>query len=152
MIYTSNYATVKNHPDAISVSRGRPWWFKKEIYLELAPPTWEMVKMNDHEKFVVLFRQHLATLDVHEWAKKCEGKILCCWENIKLKTCHRQILVEWFKENGYEAMEWEKPKPVTVAEAEAIFSGKSEATVEKPKDNAVQLELIDSPKKTINYG
>lgn len=123
MIYTSNYFTVKNDPKGLGISRGTPNWWNGEVEIDLAPATWEMVKMDDYDQFTPLFKAQLAKLDVHKFAKRCEGRILLCWENIAKEHCHRELIRDWFIENGYECEEYVKPEVAKIAK-EAIIKPK----------------------------
>lgn len=113
MIYTSNYAKTRSIDSSllVGISRGMPKTFKGKQVIELAPATWEMIKMGNWEKFVPLFNAQLDKLNVHKYAQLLDGKYLLCWENLEEKTCHRTLVREWFIRNGYECEEWEKPKP-----------------------------------------
>ncbi len=79
----------------------------KQLY-----PPWLWVRYHmPWKEFQIKYNQQLALLDVNELAKKCDGKILCCFErDLKKDHCHRELLKEWFIKNGYKCEEWVNPK------------------------------------------
>ena len=106
MIYTSSYRQSWNNEKGTSISRGQPKGWIGSKYLKLAPPTWEMVRMKDWDRFKTLFNHHLATLNVHATAAILNKRVLLCWENVhKGQDCHRTLVREWFNTNGYECEE-----------------------------------------------
>ncbi len=50
--------------------------------------------------------KQLDTLNVHEVADDLYGKILLCYEKPE-NFCHRHILAEWLRKNGYKCEELE---------------------------------------------
>jgi hypothetical protein len=111
MIYTSNYATAFNQPNAVSISRSAPKNFSGPQIIKLVPRSWAMIKMNDYSRFKTMFLQQLQSINVHKMAKFCENKILLCWEDTSKANnwCHRDIVREWFNKHGYPCEEWQNP-------------------------------------------
>jgi hypothetical protein len=133
MIYTSNFSTVKNDSRGLAICRSQPKWWSGEVEIRLAPATWEMVRMKDWEKFIQMFALQVKKLDVHEMAKICEGRILLCWENIEKEHCHRELILRWFKKNGYECEEYKKELDNTLKLVQ------NDSKPEPPKEEQIAL-------------
>ena len=114
MIYTSYYANFRKFPKdykVVSVSQYVPSWFKEPCkhYIGLAP-TKELLfnyKGEDinEEEYIKIFKEDiLSKLNVHRVYEELNGSILLCYEK-RGEFCHRNIISEWFRENGYESEE-----------------------------------------------
>lgn len=106
MIYTSNYATVWTNPKTMAISNTQPkGWLGNT--LPVLYPKWSWIKMKDWDKFRALYTTKLLNMNVKEVAAICKDKILLCYESLKDgKHCHRELVREWFNQNGYECQEW----------------------------------------------
>ena len=115
MIHTSYFAKFKGN-NGVSISRGAKWW-DGEKYIKLAPPaellSWWKFNSQGTSKdlkekwaaFAQIYREQvLNKLDVHAVARDLEGKVLLCFEKTK-DYCHRHLVAEWLRENGYECEE-----------------------------------------------
>ena len=74
-------------------------WWKNELTEEerLTPKKQAIYK-------ALYIRDVLAKLDVKEYAKKYQNKVLLCFEKTG-DFCHRHIVAEWFNNNGFECKE-----------------------------------------------
>ena len=108
MIYTSDYFTVWGQPNAVKISNGMPKGFQAEFAIPELYPKWVWVRYHiPWEKFIPLYNNEiLAKLDADLIAKKCEGKILCCYEKLDKAHCHRELVRDWFIANDYNCEEW----------------------------------------------
>lgn len=104
MIWTSYYGKYRG-TSGLCVSNSHP--DSKEFGLEVKElfPDWDKVEAYKNgditwKEFRKAYIKKLKKLDVHEYAKLCNGHVLLCWEKDP-KHCHRSILVEWFTRNGY---------------------------------------------------
>lgn len=119
MIYTSYFANVKNlpaniYPIAICGKSPNDWKFPQ--YKRLAPK-WEFFKVwketHDNNYYIAEFnKQVLSRLNVNSVVNELrllcpDGKDICliCYEKPN-DFCHRHLVADWFRENGYEAVEF----------------------------------------------
>lgn len=124
MIYTSYFGKYKGK-NGVSVANGTPSWVNMVKIPELFPD-WKNVlafKAGDMIKseFRRAYIRQLKKLDVHKYAKMLEGKVICCWENLNEKYCHRAILREWFIRAGYQCEELQTSDEVCTC-VKCIFS------------------------------
>jgi hypothetical protein len=117
MIYTSNYFNVWGKKNVVQIANGKPEGFNVADQFPQLYPKWVWVKAKlPWEKFSEKYNKLLDGLDVHEIAKRCEGKILVCYENLQKAHCHRELVLQWFVANGYECEELpQKPSKTKVA-------------------------------------
>lgn len=112
MIYTSYFSYYKGS-NGVSVANGTPSWVNMEKISELCPVWKNVLAFKDgtmsRSEFRRAYIKQLKQLDVHKYAKMFQGKVLCCWENLDEKYCHRAILREWFIRNGYKCEELKTP-------------------------------------------
>lgn len=109
-IRTSYFSHYKG-ADGVCIAIGAPWW-KGERYPKLYPPQkllewWKNVgeKVGNVDAYKNCYKVFvLDNLNVHEVAKELNGKVLLCFEKSDA-FCHRHIVAEWFKSNGYECEE-----------------------------------------------
>lgn len=118
-IYTSYFAKAYQFPDdkysCIAISVGVPKAINVKSYKKLAP-LWDIVQEyknngGDIEKYKSrYYNEVLNKLGVCEVYKDLEklsdGKdiVLLCYEGIKNNDfCHRHLVSQWLRENGYDA-------------------------------------------------
>ena len=114
MIYTSYFAALRRMtPDqksrCVAISLKVPFPMKR--YPQLAPPPdllsfYKNHKLNIEKYSAIYYNSVLNLLSPDQVAKELDGMILCCYEAPR-NFCHRQLVVEWLAENGYEAKELE---------------------------------------------
>ena len=112
MIYTSYYSNYRNFPDnfePVSVSLYPPKGFKGMIISELVPTDsilkdFKDKKIDEFDYIKRYYDEVLLKLNPHQIAKKLENKILLCFEK-RGDFCHRHIIAEWLKNNGYNIKE-----------------------------------------------
>jgi len=100
MIKTSYFAKF-NGDNGVSIATNTPWWFKGEIYPELAPPKWLMVKYNKKEitdeDYEALYNYHvlrkLMPLKVYN---DLNEKVLLGYKESG-QFCHRRVVARWLK-------------------------------------------------------
>jgi hypothetical protein len=136
MIQTSNYYTAWGKPNAVRISNGMPNGFVVSDSIPELYPKWSWVKAKlPWEEFQPLYQAQLEKLDVHTMAKRCEGKILLCFETLSKAHCHREQVRDWFIANGYECEEL--PPRIAAPKPEKVLTIK-----EKAKANAVQETIF----------
>ena len=114
MIYTSYFAkmramTKEQRNSCISIARYNPRGVDIFQYLNVAPKDqilWRYKKFGNEEEYTTAYMKQLDTLNVHEVADDLYGKILLCYEKPE-NFCHRHILAEWLRKNGYKCEELE---------------------------------------------
>lgn len=123
MIYTSYFAKLKSLPDniiPISICGKAPDWYKGLQYKKLAPKYdffMEWKKNHDNDYYIKCFNEQVldkldATYTFVELKALCGVPImedvdicLICYEKPS-DFCHRHLVADWFKKNGYECEEW----------------------------------------------
>ena len=120
-IYTSYFAKAYQYPDdkytCIAISVGIPKGFNIKSYKKLAP-SWDIIQEyknngGDIERYKSrYYNEVLNKLDVCEVYKELkelsDGKdiVLLCFEGIKNNDfCHRHLVSQWLRENGYKEEE-----------------------------------------------
>lgn len=105
--YTSYFAKAGNHPQAVSIARFSPKWFRGPRLIILAPKsTWLKLSEPTYRRY---YSELLESLNVTRIAAEVKGKILCCYETPD-KFCHRQMVAEWLTEKlGVLVVEWTEP-------------------------------------------
>lgn len=108
---TSYFAKCKNHPNAVVITSGKPWWFKGKHYAKLGPPM-QLVKgyksgeINEGEYTIVYLKcikdRNLTQEEVLR--DLSNDAILVCYEG-KDKFCHRHLVAKWLREGGIEIEE-----------------------------------------------
>lgn len=98
----------------LSIARYKPRWFKGPEYLRLAPSEKLLKGYKDSsisiEQYRVLYRSYLDSLDIETIKKELSyvneklNIVFCCYEG-KDVFCHRMIVAEWLRDNGYECEE-----------------------------------------------
>lgn len=122
-IYTSNFARKGTDPNAISISRKPPSWFKGEQLLILAP-TWDMVMgikkgEIDEEEYTRQYVKILSEID-HDWNRFFnelkDPTYLLCYES-PFDFCHRRILAEWLDVHDHWVIpEWQTREEIQAEE------------------------------------
>ncbi len=130
-IYTSYFANSrafsKEGVMPISIARYSPKWFQGPRYLAVAPTSYMLSNACGHEEYVRKYKDMLSKLNPQEIINAVsaisQGRdvALCCYEKPG-EFCHRHLLSEWLRNNGYDVNEWE-PK--------------------EKKEQAVELSLFD---------
>ena len=123
MIYTSYFAKLKSLPDnivPISICGKAPDWYNGLQYKKLAPKYdffMEWKKNHDNDYYIKCFIEqvlsNIRASDVVMELKHLCGKSL--WENSSIALicyekpsdfCHRHLVAEWLRQNGFECKEW----------------------------------------------
>ena len=112
MIWTGYFSGYKG-TEGVAICLWKPYWFKGEQYLPLAPTqrilNWfrETDRGEEAQKIYrqLYFRDVLAKLDVHQVARALDGKVLLCYEKQGV-FCHRHLVAEWLNVNGYKCEEF----------------------------------------------
>lgn len=122
MIYTSNFANLKNIPKdmvPISISLYTPKWYSGKKYSKLAPTKklfekWK-ANNNEYEYEVIYMFDVLSWLNaktVEEELYKLSGGrdvVLLCYES-SMKFCHRHLVAKWFRDKKILCEEFTKNK------------------------------------------
>ena len=114
-IYTSYFANLKALAKAgilpISIARYSPKWFDGLQFKLVAPTSYMLSESCTHEEYLQKYDAILKGLDVRrvvdqlaQWSKG-RDVALCCYEKPG-DFCHRHLLADWLKENGYEVEEF----------------------------------------------
>ena len=130
-VYTSYFANSralgKEGIMQISIARYSPKWFYGPRYLTVAPTSYMLCGSCSHEEYLRRYDEILKKLNPQEVMAAIknisQGKdvALCCYEKPG-EFCHRHLLSEWLRNNGYDVNEW---KPI------------------EKKEEATQLSLFD---------
>lgn len=122
MIYTSYFAKLKKLPDdivPISICGKAPDWYKGLQYKKLAPKYdffMEWKKTHDNEQYIKCFNEQvLSKLNATEVIRDLfdltirvdKSFCLICYEK-PTDFCHRHLVAEWFRQNGFECEEWKE--------------------------------------------
>ena len=110
MIYTTYFAKTKSIEEKdklVSITRFPPKNINMKSFQKLAPSK-ELLKKykadGDKEHFKNEFNKYLDSLDVKAFAEFLDGYMLCCYEK-STDFCHRHLVAEWFRRNGYDCEE-----------------------------------------------
>jgi uncharacterized protein YeaO (DUF488 family) len=124
MIYTSYFAKLKSLPEEIipiSICAKTPSWYKGLQYKELAP-TYEILmkykRDGNKEDYIKSFYEQVlrklnpneVVFDLGRLADKDNTHYsynicLICYEKSS-DFCHRHLIADWLRKNGYECEEW----------------------------------------------
>ena len=112
-LWTSNYGKSGGDPNAVSISRGVPNWFKGRKYRKLNPSSTSF-NIQDQKMFTEAYqREVLDKLDPHEVVGELgDGAVLLCYEPAT-KFCHRQVVAQWLRDAGYDVDEVKSRKQKT---------------------------------------
>jgi hypothetical protein len=109
MIYTSYYGNleIKNRVNLVSISRSTPGHIKCIHYNQLKP-FWALINHykthHDIDYYIDQYDRLLAKLDPSEVYARLNNHIILCYEKPS-DFCHRHLISEWLRNNGYEADE-----------------------------------------------
>lgn len=132
MIYTSYFAKLKSLPDnivPISICGKAPDWYKGLQYKKLAPKYdffMEWKKNHDNDYYIKCFNEQvLDRLNAKDVVKELDNLLLGMTTSIDYKAdaikvpeitlicyekppnfCHRHLVAEWLRRNGFECEEW----------------------------------------------
>lgn len=113
MIYTSYWGNLKKLIEVfgkdkiISVSRYCDFWNGKRCS-KLFPSEgllngYKKGVINE-EEYKIVFRDYLDNLNAENCYKVFNGCVFVCYE--KSGFCHRHIISEWLRDNGFDCKEW----------------------------------------------
>lgn len=106
-LFTSNFAFSGNHPNAISIAKSNPKWYKGKSFCDDSlSPSWELLKMYKNGyvtkyEYTEVFYNYLTEMNVqrildilhHDMG---DMAILLCYENPG-EFCHRRIVAKWIE-------------------------------------------------------
>lgn len=114
-IYTSYFANSralgKENIMPISIARYSPKWFYGPRYTDVAPTGYMLSSVCSHEEYLRKYDEILKKLNpqnvIAAIERIAQGKdvALCCYEKPG-EFCHRHLLSEWLRKNGYDVNEW----------------------------------------------
>lgn len=109
MILTSYFAHYKGE-HGVSIAVSTPKWWHGKIYKPLLPP-WSLVQLikdcqteETIELYKSEYKKQLNKLDLDKVFKALDGRVLLCYEPVG-EFCHRHIVSEWLRQNGYDIEE-----------------------------------------------
>lgn len=124
MIYTSYFAKLKSLPDnivPIAICAKVPNWYKGLQYKKLTPKYdffMEWKETHDNNYYIKCFNEQVleklnATDVILDFSRLSYGynigeKDICllCYEKPS-DFCHRHLVAEWLRENGFRCEEWD---------------------------------------------
>lgn len=116
---TSYFAMMRYFPEElepIAICAKVPSWYKGKVYGKIAPSfdiLMQYKQTKDEVTYTKQYKQFLQTLNakeiVNDLKELSDGKevVLLCYEKSS-DFCHRYLVSEWLKENGYKCEEWKK--------------------------------------------
>ena len=109
--YTSYYndRTLPSDIRKKSVSLGVPVYFTGESIPQLNPRGYmlSLAKTGEYDKYTLAYtKEILQKLDPHKIIVLIKNTIILCHE-VPSKFCHRHIVAQWLRDNGYEVIEWQ---------------------------------------------
>jgi len=132
MIYTTYFAQLRNLPShiiPISICGKAPAWYGGLQYKKLAPKYdffVEWRKNNDNDYYIKCFNERvLSALNANSVVKELDTMMigfatslryhslntpkiaLVCYEK-PTDFCHRHLVADWLRQNGFECEEWMK--------------------------------------------
>lgn len=123
MLYTTYFGNLKKLPKNIipvSICGKAPDWWTGRQYKKLAPKYDFFMKWkenHDNEYYTKCFKEQvLDKLDIKDVVWDLWGVLdinedvniaLVCYEKPE-DFCHRHLVAEWFRANGYDCKEWVK--------------------------------------------
>lgn len=125
-VYTSYFGNMSKLSQEgivpVCIARYAPRWYNGLKYLDVAPTSYMLSSACSHKEYLVKYENILSRLNpsnvIRAISDMSHGKdvALCCYEKPG-DFCHRHLLSEWFKKNGYDVEEWEpKEKKVQLQE------------------------------------
>ena len=131
MIFTSYYSNSRNFPTGvktISISIFPPKWFKADISgIELAPSKELLLatkrgEVSNAEYEEIYIRETLSSLNPKDIYRKYNGGVFLCYETPE-DFCHRQIVLRWLREAGFDVTEMKKETKVGLMFIQAVDTG-----------------------------
>jgi len=129
-IYTSYFANSKalskEGVTTISIARYSPKWYFGPKYTAVAPTSYMLSSSCSHEMYLQEYAKILNRLNPHKVIADitaiCKGKdvALCCYEKPG-DFCHRHLLSEWLRKNGYDVKEWEREEKKEQTQQLSLF-------------------------------
>lgn len=114
MVYTSYFGNLKTLKSAgivpVSISLWKPKWYMGLQYLNLAPKAdmlkRDLSKEQYTEEYKLRVLHNLNARNVYNDLMSFGSRVaLLCYEKPN-DFCHRHIVSEWFRENGYNVEEY----------------------------------------------
>lgn len=129
-IFTSYFANSrafgKEGVIGISIARYSPKWFSGPRLTIVAPTSFMLSGACSHDEYLKKYDEILSRLDPKQIVAMIDsisrGKdvALCCYEKPG-DFCHRHLLSEWFRKNGYEVEEWTSKETKEQAKQLSLF-------------------------------
>lgn len=110
----------------ICIARYAPKWYYGLKYLDVAPTDYMLSNACNHQEYLAKYEGILSRLVPSNVIKAIsalsQGKdvALCCYEKPG-DFCHRHLLSEWFRKNGYDVKEWEPEEKKAQARQLSLF-------------------------------
>lgn len=115
-IFTSYFGNLKALGSAgimpISIARYSPKWYQGAKFPGVAPTSYMLSGACSHEEYLKKYAEILDKLDASAIIRNIENfsggrdVALCCYEKPG-DFCHRHLLSEWLRKNGFDVKEWE---------------------------------------------
>ena len=129
-IYTSYFANLralgKEGIMPISIARYSPKWYNGPRYTLVSPTSYMLSSSCSHEEYLRKYADILKRLDakqvIHAIHTMANGKdvALCCYEKPG-EFCHRHLLSEWLRKNGFDVNEWTPKETKEQAQQLSLF-------------------------------
>ena len=129
-VYTSYFANSralgKENIKLISIARYSPKWFYGPRYTIVSPTAYMLSSACTHEEYLHKYVEILHRLDpkkvIADVESIAQGKdvALCCYEKPG-DFCHRHLLSEWLRKNGYDVNEWQPEEKKEQAQQLSLF-------------------------------
>lgn len=110
----------------ISIARYSPRWYNGPRYVEVSPTSYMLSSACSHEEYLQKYDEILNRLDpahvIEMVTRISQGRdvALCCYEKPG-DFCHRHLLSEWLRKNGYDVKEWEPEEKKEQTEQLLLF-------------------------------
>lgn len=129
-IFTSYFANSRSFSKegvlGISIARYSPKWFQGPRFLAVAPTSYMLSGACSHEEYLRRYEEILSKLDPKMIISSIENiasgrdAALCCYEKPG-EFCHRHLLSEWLRNNGYDVNEWVKEEKKEESQQLSLF-------------------------------
>lgn len=116
-VYTSYFGNLrtlgKHNIMPISIARYSPRWYTGARYVEVSPTSYMLSGACSHKEYLQKYEEILNRLsaahvmEVVASLSKGRDIALCCYEKPG-EFCHRHLLSEWLRKNGFDVKEWER--------------------------------------------
>lgn len=130
VIYTSYFANLsklrKEGIVPICIARYAPRWYEGLRYLVVAPTSYMLSSSCSHEEYLKKYDEILNRLNPSDVVKAITSLsvgrdvALCCYEKPG-DFCHRHLLSEWLRKNGYDVKEWESREEKAKSQQLTLF-------------------------------